>query len=293
VRQRTLARTLRFEGIGLHGGEPVACAVSPAPEDHGIVFRRVDIPGAPPIPARLEHVVGTQLATTLGIDGVRVGTVEHLTAALRGMGIDNAQVDVDGAEIPAMDGSAREFVESIRGGGTVDQDAGVEILRVVDCVELVDDASGRRARLEPADEFLLECEIAFDHPLLRHQQIRFGGSPERFAAEIAPARTFGLLADVEKMHAAGLALGGGLENAVVYGPDRVLNPEGLRFEDECVRHKLLDMIGDLSLLGGALCGRFAASRSGHEFNLRLVREALERGAITRDAAPPLTLSASG
>jgi UDP-3-O-[3-hydroxymyristoyl] N-acetylglucosamine deacetylase len=293
VRQRTLAGTLRFEGIGLHGGQAVSCVVSPAPVDNGVVFQRRDRPGSPPIPARLEHVVGTELATTLGIDGVRVGTVEHLTAALRGMGVDNAQVQVDGAEIPVLDGSARIFVEAIASCGTVEQEADATVLRVVDSVELVDEASGRRSRLDPADDFLLECEIAFDHPLLAHQAIHFCGGPERFAAEIAPARTFGLLADVERMHAAGLALGGSLENAVVFGPDEVLNPGGLRFDDECVRHKVLDMIGDLSLLGAVVLGRFSASRSGHEFNLRLVREALDRGAITRDAPPLRSLSASG
>lgn len=293
MRQRTLAGPIRFDGVGLHSGVKVRCEMSPAADDHGIVFHRSDLPGSPPIPARLAHVVGTELATTLGIDDVRIGTIEHLTAALRGMDVDNARVEVDGPEIPALDGSARPFVEAIRNAGTVQQDSERALLRVVASVEWDDEDSGRRARLDPLDDFVLECDISFDHPLLTHQTIRFTGGPERFAADIAPARTFGMLADVERMHAAGLALGGGLENAVVFGPREVMNPGGLRFPDECVRHKVLDMIGDLSLLGAPLLGRFSASRSGHAFNLGLVREALERGAIVRDDASPRALSASG
>jgi len=279
--------------VGLHSGVQVRCEVLPAADDHGIVFHRTDRPGSPPIPARLPQVVGTELATTLGVDGIRVGTVEHLTAALRGMDVDNARVEVDGPEIPAMDGSARPFVEAIRRVGTTGQTAERMLLVVVESVEWEDRESGRRARLEPLDDFVLECDISFEHPLLTQQSIRFSGDSERFAADIAPARTFGMLADVERMHAAGLALGGGLENAVVFGPREVLNPGGLRFEDECVRHKVLDMIGDLSLLGAPLLGRFCASRSGHAFNLGLVREAVQRGAILENGAPPRVLSASG
>lgn len=293
MRQRTLAGPIRFDGVGLHSGVKVRCEVRPAADDHGIVFHRSDRPGSPPIPARLAHVVGTELATTLGIDDVRIGTIEHLTAALRGMDVDNARVDVGGPEIPALDGSARPFVEAIRDVGTVLQDAERALLRVVASVEWDDEDSGRRARLDPLDDFVLECDISFDHPLLAHQSIRFTGGPESFAADIAPARTFGMLADVERMHAAGLALGGGLENAVVFGPREVMNPGGLRFPDECVRHKVLDMIGDLSLLGAPLLGRFSASRSGHAFNLGLVQEALERGAIVLDDVRPRALSASG
>lgn len=293
MQQRTLAAPLHFEGIGLHSGVGVRCTLHPAAADHGVVLWRADLPDAPPIPAHVDHVVGTQLATTLGVDGAQVGTVEHLLAAVRGMGVDNVRVLVHGPELPVLDGSAGPFVEAIRAVGVEQQAAEARLLRVVERVELVEPGTGRQSLLEPLDDFEIDCEIAFDHPLLEHQSIHFRWAAERFADEIAPARTFGLLADVERMHAAGLALGGGLENAVVFGDEDVLNPGGLRFADECVRHKVLDMIGDISLLGAPVLGRFRARRSGHAFNLRLVRAAIERGAVVPVEPRSQPLSASG
>ncbi len=291
--QRTVRKPLTFEGIGLHSGRTVRAVVHPAPPDHGLAFRRVDLPAAPRIPARVEHVVQTTLATTLGVGDARVATVEHLIAALHGTGVDNALVEVDGPEIPILDGSARPFVVPLIDGGTVQQGVPRTVLRVVAPVEARDPGDDRWCRLEPHVGLALECRIAFDHPLLRSQRRQFEGDARAFATEIAPARTFGLLADVDAMRRHGLALGGSLDNAVVLDDERVLNPEGLRFEDECVRHKLLDMIGDLALLGAPVLGRFVAHRSGHAFNLSLVRLALERGAVEIDTQDAPSLSASG
>lgn len=265
----------------------------PAPVDHGIVFRRVDLPGTATIPARVDHVVRTTLATTLGAGNASVSTVEHLIAALHGYGIDNVLVEVDGPEIPILDGSALPFVEAFIADGVDPQGTPKQILRVVEVVEARDPDENRWCRLEPHDGLAIDCSIEFAHPLLRDQRMRFAGGPSAFAAEIAPARTFGLLADVEQMRSQGLALGGSLANAVVLGDDGVLNPEGLRFPDECVRHKVLDMIGDLALLGAPVLGRFRAHRSGHAFNLSLVRQALELGAVEIDTQDTPSLSASG
>ncbi len=291
--QRTLSAPLSFHGNGLHSGRAVQVAVEPAPEDHGIVFSRTDLEGAPLIPAHIDHVVRTNLATTLGVDGATVGTVEHLIAALRGLDIDNALVAVEGPELPGMDGSARPFVRALLDVGITEQSSPRRYLRVIRSVEAQDPDSGRWSRLAPFDGFAIDCEISFDHPLLRQQNIRFCGDGERFAAEIAPARTFGMLSDVEKMRSAGLALGGGLDNAVVFSATDVINPGGLRFPDECVRHKVLDMIGDLALLGAPVLGHFSACRSGHAFNLALVRKALDAGALEIQAEPVRSLSASG
>jgi len=291
--QRTVSTPLTLDGVGLHTGQPVRAVVRPAPEDHGIAFARTDLPGTPAIPARVEHVVRTTLATTLGRGEATVATVEHLIAALHGTGVDNALVEVDGPEIPILDGSARPFVEAIEAAGCSAQAAEQRVLRVVQVVEARDEEQDRWCRLEPYDGLAVECEIAFDHPLLRRQRLRFDAGAGAFAAEIAPARTFGLLADVEQMHRQGLALGGSLDNAVVLGDDGVLNPGGLRFPDECVRHKVLDMIGDLALLGAPVLGQLRAHRSGHAFNLTLVRQALESGAVELDTRDAPSLSASG
>ena len=291
--QRTLSKSLSFQGTGLHSGRAVRVTVEPAPEDHGIVFSRTDLDGAPRIPAHIDHVVRTNLATTLGVGDATVGTVEHLIAALRGLDIDNALVQVEGPELPGMDGSAQPFVRALVGVGITEQAAPRRYLRVIRSVEAEDPDSGRWSRLAPFEGFAIDCEISFDHPLLRQQNIRFCGDGERFAAEIAPARTFGMLADVEKMRSAGLALGGGLDNALVLSATDVINPGGLRFPDECVRHKVLDMIGDLALLGSPVRGHFSACRSGHAFNLALVRKALDMGALEVQAEPVRSLSASG
>lgn len=291
MRQHTLSEPISFDGVGLHCGKAVRAEVRPAPEDHGLVFQRRDLPGEPLVPARLETVVRTKLATTLGVDGSTVGTVEHLIAALAGMGVDNALIVLDGPEIPILDGSALPFVRAIEAVGITTQKSERLILRVVKTVSAEED--GRWARLEPGDEFVVDCEIVFQHPLLGEQQFTYRDDAEQFMAEIAPARTFGMLADVEAMQAAGLALGGGLDNAVVFGPEEVVNPGGLRFHDECARHKVLDMIGDLGLLGSPVMGHFSAHCSGHAFNLGLVRKALAEGAIVPSRPSASILSASG
>ena len=291
--QRTLAGSISFDGTGLHTGRRVRVDVHPDAEDGGLVFCRMDLPDQPEVPARLDNVVGATLATTLGVDGATVTTVEHLIAALHGMGVDNARIEVHGPEIPSADGSARPFIEAIEAVGLARQAASRRVLRVVQTVEARDPENDRWCRLAPHDDYVIDCEISFAHPLLDEQRISFTVDGERFARDIAPARTFGMLADVERMRAAGLALGGGLDNAVVFSATDVINPGGLRFPDECVRHKVLDMIGDLALLGAPVVGRFSAYRSGHAFNLALVREALQQGALVPDEIPARSLSASG
>jgi UDP-3-O-[3-hydroxymyristoyl] N-acetylglucosamine deacetylase len=241
----------------------------------------------------VDHVVRTTLATTLGHGDATVSTVEHLIAALHGCDVDNVLVEVEGPEIPILDGSALPFVEAFSPDRVEPQGVPKRLLRVVDVVEARDPDEDRWCRIEPHDGLSIDCSIAFEHPALRGQRLRFDGGPAAFAAEIAPARTFGLLEDVERMHALGLARGGSLDNAVVLGDDGVLNPDGLRFPDECVRHKVLDMIGDLALLGAPVLGRFRAHRSGHAFNLSLVRQALECGAVEIDTQDAPSLSASG
>lgn len=289
--QHTLMKPISFEGIGLHSGQAVRAEVRPAPEDHGIVFQRADLPGKPFIPARLDTVVRTKLATTLGVDGATVATVEHLIASLNGMGVDNALIVMDGPEVPILDGSASPFVLQIEAAGIAQQQNERRVLRVIKTVRAQD--GDRWARLEPSDEFVIDCEIVFPHPMLGKQRFTYRENPQRFAVDIAPARTFGMLADVEAMQAAGLALGGGLDNAVVFGPEHVVNPGGLRFSDECARHKVLDMIGDLGLLGSPMMGRFSAHCSGHAFNLDLVNMALAEGAIVPCQPSASILSASG
>jgi UDP-3-O-[3-hydroxymyristoyl] N-acetylglucosamine deacetylase len=291
--QRTLAGSIAFDGTGLHTGRRVRVDVHPAAENEGLVFCRVDRADRPVIRAHIDNVVGATLATTLGVHDATVTTVEHLIAALHGMGVDNALVEVDGPEIPSVDGSARPFVDAIEGVGLARQTTPRRVIRVVETVEARDPENDRWCRLAPDEDYVIDCEISFPHPLLTEQRISFTFGPGPFATAIAPARTFGMLADVERMRAAGLALGGGLDNAVVFSATDVINPGGLRFPDECVRHKVLDMIGDLALLGRPVLGRFSAYRSGHAFNLALVRKALEQGALVHDEVPARSLSASG
>ncbi len=272
-RQQTLARPVTCRGIGVHSGQAARLTLLPAPPDTGLVFVRTDLPGLPVIPARAANVVGTTLATSLGREGAEVSTVEHLLAALHGLGIDNAVAEVDGPEVPIMDGSAAPFVRLLDAAGRVVLDAPRRTL-VVDRPVRVREG-GREIAVEPADRLEIAYEIAFDHPAIPPQSLTLAVDPARFVAELAPARTFGFLAEVEALKARGLARGGSLENAVVVGPDRVLNPEGLRFPDEFVRHKALDLVGDLALLGLPLRGRVSVSRGGHQLHTRLVRALLD------------------
>lgn len=272
-RQHTLARPVTCRGIGVHSGRPAHLRILPAEQGTGIVFVRTDLAGRPTIPAQEAHVVETTLATTLGLDEARVSTVEHLLAALLALGIDNAIVEVDGPEVPIMDGSAAPFVKLLTAAGRAALDAPRATL-VVDRPVRVHDGN-RAIAVEPASGFEIAYEIDFDHAAIRPQTLSLALDPERFVTDLAPARTFGFLAEVEALKARGFARGGSLENAVVIGQDRVLNPEGLRFPDEFVRHKALDLVGDLALLGTPVRGRVVAARGGHHLHALLVRALLE------------------
>src|SRR3954453_12142814 len=265
--QQTLRSVVSCRGIGLHCGQPVMMTLRPAAPDTGIVFRRSDA-GAE-IRADWSNSVESALSTVLSNrEGVHVATVEHLMAALAGNRIDNAVVELDGPEVPIMDGSAGPFVRLIESVGTEAQDVprrGIKIMKPVEVTE-----NGNSAPLLPASGFSMSFEIDFDNPLIRHQNISLSIDPDAFNAEIAPARTFGLLDDWPRLKAAGLARGGSLDNAIVISGDRVLNAGGLRFADEFVRHKLVDAVGDLSLAGGAIMGHFRGSRSGHALTRRLL-----------------------
>ena len=266
--QRTLARAVTTRGIGVHSGRPVRVSVLPAPSGRAIAFVRTDLQGSPWIPARADHVVETTLATTLGAGRARVSTVEHLLAALAGLGIDNAVVEVDGPEIPILDGSAAPWMTLLRAAGRVDLDAPRQALVVDRRVVLTE--GPREIAVEPAGRFEVRYEIDFGHVVIPPQTLDLAVDAQTFAEELAPARTFGFLAEVEVLKARGLARGGSLENAIVVGRDRILNPEGLRFADEFVRHKALDLVGDLALLSRPIRGRVTVARGGHRLHNRLV-----------------------
>ena len=278
-RQRTLKSLVRAAGVGLHTGQRVKIALRPAAADSGIVFRRMDLPGEPEVPARAELVGDTRLASTIERGGVKVHTVEHLMSALAGLGVDNAYVDLDGPELPIMDGSAAPFVLLLQQAGIEEQAAAKQFVRVSRPVEVRE--GDKWARLDPYEGFRLSFSIAFNHPVIDRsgQSVTVDFAETSYLKEIARARTFGFMHDVEQLRENGLALGGGLDNAVVLDEHRVLNAEGLRFTDEFIRHKVLDAIGDLYLLGRPLLGAFSAHKSGHGLNNRLVRALLaESGA---------------
>ena len=280
LRQRTLKSLVRASGVGLHTGQKVRIALRPAPANTGIVFRRVDLPQPVDIPARAELVGEARLASTLMKDGVKIHTVEHLMSALSGLGIDNAYVDLDAPEVPIMDGSAAPFVLLLQQAGVEEQRGAKKFARVVRRVEVRD--GDKWARLEPYDGYRLSFSIDFRHPVIERstQAVTVDFAETSYLKEIARARTFGFMHDVEDLRESGLALGGGLDNAVVLDEYRVLNADGLRFADEFIRHKLLDAIGDLYLVGGPLLGAFSAHKSGHALNNRLLRALLaERGAL--------------
>ncbi|PYQ50104.1 MAG: UDP-3-O-[3-hydroxymyristoyl] N-acetylglucosamine deacetylase [Acidobacteria bacterium] len=268
--RRTLKRGVGCTGIGLHSGRPVRLELKPAPPEHGIRFRRTDV--GVEIPAHLDHLGRQDHATTLSRDGVSVETVEHLLSALYAMGVDDALVEVDGPEVPVMDGSAAPFVILIHEAGLRPLKASRRYLKLLRPVEVV--RGGKWARLSPADHFRVSYAIGFDHPLLRHQAASVRVGADTYAETIAPARTFGFLREVEMLRRSGLALGGSLENAVVIGETGVLNQK-LRFEDEFVRHKILDAIGDLSLLGHPVVGHLEASKAGHALHAALARAVLD------------------
>jgi UDP-3-O-[3-hydroxymyristoyl] N-acetylglucosamine deacetylase len=267
--RRTLKQPVGCTGIGLHSGKPVRLRLAPAPAEHGVRFRRVDV--GVEIPATLGHLSRQDHATTLSRDGVSVDTVEHLLSALYALGVDDVLVEVDGPEIPILDGSAAPFVILIHEAGLRPHQAVRQHLKVLKPVEVVH--GGKWARLSPSEHFEVAYAIGFDHPLLRHQAATFRISPRAFSEWVAPARTFGFLREVETLRRHGLALGGSLENAIVIGESGVLNSK-LRFDDEFVRHKILDAIGDLALLGHPLVGRLEASKAGHALHAAVAQKLL-------------------
>jgi len=266
--RRTLTRPVGCTGIGLHSGKLVRLELKPAPAGHGVRFRRTDVGGVE-IPASLEHLASLDHATTLSRDGISVGTIEHLLSALSALGVDDVLVEVDGPEVPVLDGSAAPFVILIHEAGIKPLAAPRRFLKIVQPVEIV--RGGRSIRISPADHFRVSYTIGFDHPLLRHQSASFRITRDAFEESIAAARTFGFLRDVEAMRRSGLALGGSLENAVVIGETGVLNNK-LRFEDEFVRHKILDVIGDLALLGHPVIGHLEACKAGHALHTALAQK---------------------
>jgi UDP-3-O-[3-hydroxymyristoyl] N-acetylglucosamine deacetylase len=280
MRQRTLKSLVSASGVGLHSGQKVRMTLRPAPADTGIVFRRVDLPSPVDIPARADLVGETRMSSCLVRDGVKINTVEHLMSALGGLGVDNAYVDLDAAELPILDGSAGPFVLLIQQAGLEQQAAPKRFLRVRRSVQVTE--GDKWARLDPYDGYKLSFSIDFRHPVIERstQSVSIDFAETSYVKEIARARTFGFMHDVEDLRDSGLALGGGLDNAVVLDEYRVLNAEGLRFADEFIRHKLLDANGDLYLLGKPLLAAFSAHKSGHALNNRLLRALLaEAGAL--------------
>ncbi len=274
LKQRTLKTLIRATGVGLHSGVKVTIVLRPAAPDSGIVFRRVDLPVPVDIKADPQSVGDTRLASCLECDGVKIATIEHLMSALAGLGIDNLYVDVDAPELPIMDGSAAPFVFLLQSAGIEEQNAAKRFLRVRKTVEVKE--GDKWARLEPYDGFRLAFSIAFSHPAVAQSgtTVSVDFAENSYVREVARARTFGFMQDVEFMRDQGLALGGSLENAIVMDEYRVLNNDGLRFADEFAKHKLLDAIGDLYIVGHPLLASFTAHKSGHALNNTLLRALL-------------------
>jgi UDP-3-O-[3-hydroxymyristoyl] N-acetylglucosamine deacetylase len=276
-KQRTVSKRVGCAGVGLHSGKPASLVIAPAPADAGVSFVRMDL--GVEVPALATNVVDTTLSTNIAAGGARVSTVEHVLAALVGMGIDDCRVEVDGPEVPILDGSAAPFVALIREAGVRTLPAGKRFLVIQKPVEVRED--GRSARFEPAESLSIDFTADFHHPLVTDQTFRFVFSDREFEREVARARTFCFLRDIEKMRAMGLARGGSLENAIVIDEFSILNPEGLRFPDEFVRHKVLDALGDLALAGMPIIGAFRAHKSGHALNQALVTKVLGDPAVFR------------
>ncbi|MEY4756819.1 MAG: hypothetical protein RJA34_1717 [Pseudomonadota bacterium] len=278
IAQRTLKSLTRAVGVGLHSGQRVELTLRPAQPDTGIVFRRVDLPEPVEIKVSAEAVTDTRLASTLSKDGAKVLTVEHLMSACAGLGVDNLYVDITAEEVPILDGSAASFVFLLQSAGIVMQNAPRRFIRLKQPVEVREGtgAAAKWARLEPYHGYKLTFEIDFHHPAVDStgQRVVFDMSRDSYSRDIARARTFGFTKDVEMMRANGLALGGGLDNAIVMDDYKVLNADGLRYDDEFVKHKILDAMGDLYLIGHPLLASYSAFRSGHAMNNQLLRALL-------------------
>ena len=270
--QRTIRQKVSTEGVGLHSGVHAELTLLPAPPDSGITFVRTDVEPAVEIPARAEWVVDAAWATTLGKGNIRIGTVEHLLAALVGLGIDNARIQISGPEVPVMDGSSAPFAAMIRSAGIELQRRHKRFLVIRKPVTVTE--GDKIARLSPAKRLTVSCTIDFQHPLISNQRCHLELSDRVFSKEICPARTFGFLRDVEALKRAGFAQGGSLQNAIVIDDFNILNPDGLRYPDEFVRHKVLDAIGDLGLVGMPVIGHFEGHKSGHSMNHKLVHRVL-------------------
>jgi UDP-3-O-[3-hydroxymyristoyl] N-acetylglucosamine deacetylase len=272
LRQRTLKNTIRATGVGLHTGEKVLMTLGPAPVNAGILFRRIDLDPVVQVPADGMYVGETTLGTTLVKDGVRVATIEHLMSAFAGLGVDNATVELSATEVPIMDGSAGPFAFLIQSAGIAEQAAAKRFIRIRRPVEVRD--GDKWARFSPFDGFKVNFEIEFDHPVFkRHsQRASMDFSTTSFLREVSRARTFGFMRDLEYLRAMNLGRGGSLDNAIVLDDYRILNDDGLRYENEFVRHKILDAIGDLYLLGHSVIGEFSGYKSGHGLNNMLLRE---------------------
>ena len=271
LKQRTLKNSIRATGVGLHTGKKVLMVLRPAPANSGIVFRRTDLDQFVDIPAKAGNVSQTTLGTSLTVEGGTVSTVEHLMSARAGLGIDNLVVELSAGEVPIMDGSAGPFVFLLQSAGIEEQNAAKRFVRIKKSVKVED--GDKWARFDPYDGFKVNFEIEFDHPVFkrRSQVASMDFSTTTFLREVSRARTFGFMRDLEYMRAQNLALGGNLDNAIVLDDYRVLNEDGLRYEDEFVKHKILDAIGDLYLLGHSLIGEFSGFKSGHGLNNRLLR----------------------
>jgi UDP-3-O-[3-hydroxymyristoyl] N-acetylglucosamine deacetylase len=280
LQQRTLKSLTRAVGVGLHSGQRVELTLRPAAPDTGIVFRRVDLPEPVDIAVSAQAVSDTRLASTLANGDAKVHTVEHLMSACAGLGVDNLYVDITAEEVPILDGSAASFVFLLQSAGIELQNAPRRFIRITRPVEVREGsgATEKWARLEPYEGYQLSFEIDFDHPAVdaTGQRVVFDMSTGSYSKDIARARTFGFTKDVEMMRANGLALGGGLDNAIVMDDFKVLNAEGLRYDDEFVKHKILDAMGDLYLIGKPFLARYSARRSGHALNNLLLREVLKR-----------------
>jgi UDP-3-O-[3-hydroxymyristoyl] N-acetylglucosamine deacetylase len=270
LRQRTVAHEVSCRGIGLHSGRKVKLTIRPAAPNSGISFERVDISPIHSVKASFDNVVATNMATTIGLDGHSICTIEHLMAAFFGTGIDNALVQIDGEEIPIMDGSAAPFVLLLKNAGVAIQDCNKRFLLVKRPITVED--GNRSVHLYPSNELKITYRIDFDHPLIKDQAYEICFSESTFVQQISKARTFGFLRDVEILKSNGLAKGGSLDNAIVVDEFGVLNEDGLRYKDEFVRHKILDFIGDLAILGPTVIGHFVVERSGHSLNQKLLKE---------------------
>ena len=272
MKQTTISKKIKAGGIGLHTGVEVQLALKPAPENTGYIFVRTDLDNFE-IPASVEYISHCSYATTLLRRGVVLSTCEHLLSALRGAGVDNCFIELDNIEIPIMDGSSETFLELIEKAGIVRQDAPRRFLQILEKVEFTD--GDRKMSVEPSDRYEIECVIDFPHPFINEQKFHFVFDNGSFGREIASARTFGFTTEIEMLRRANLALGGSLENAIVLTPEGMLNENPLRFQNEFVRHKILDIIGDFALLGMPILGKITAKKSGHSVHASLMSKLLK------------------